>query len=118
MRENRIAGARRLYQRISPMTIDRRTLALCAALGLGASPLMNATPAEAVGCLTGAAAGAVAGHYAGHHTVTGAIGGCIVGHHMAAVARRKREADAAAAKNTPPSPAPTSPATPAAPPAQ
>ena len=40
-------------------------------------------PAEAKGCLKGAAVGGVAGHFAGHHGVLGAIGGCAVGHHMA-----------------------------------
>ena len=75
--------------------------------------MIDARRAEAAGCLTGAATGAVAGHYAGHHAVTGAIGGCIVGHHMAAVARRKREADATA-KNPPVAATPTAPATSAA----
>jgi hypothetical protein len=51
---------------------------------------LSATPAHAVGCLTGGAAGAVAGHYAGHHAVLGAIGGCIAGHHLHKVQEEKR----------------------------
>lgn len=41
-------------------------------------------PAQAAGCLKGAAVGGVAGHMAGHHGVLGAGAGCIVGHHEAA----------------------------------
>jgi phage tail tape-measure protein len=51
-----------------------------------------ALPAQAVGCLSGAAAGAVAGHVAGGHAVVGAAGGCIVGHELAV--RKNREAEA------------------------
>ena len=40
-------------------------------------------PAQAKGCLKGAAVGAVGGHMAGHHGVVGAAAGCAVGHHMA-----------------------------------
>ncbi|HTI79821.1 MAG TPA: hypothetical protein VL614_05160 [Acetobacteraceae bacterium] len=42
-----------------------------------------AGPAQAKGCLKGAAVGGVAGHMAGHHTVLGAAAGCAVGHHEA-----------------------------------
>ena len=51
---------------------------------------LSATPAHAIGCLTGGAAGAVAGHYAGHHAVLGAIGGCIAGHHLHKLQEQKR----------------------------
>ncbi len=51
-----------------------------------------ATPAQAIGCLSGAAGGAVAGHVAGHHAVIGAIGGCMLGHHLAV--KQKEEAEA------------------------
>jgi hypothetical protein len=50
-----------------------------ASLALALAPLAVSSPAEAKGCLKGAAVGAVAGH----HGVLGAIGGCAVGHHMA-----------------------------------
>jgi hypothetical protein len=40
-------------------------------------------PAQAKGCLKGAAVGGVAGHMAGHHGVLGAAAGCAVGHHEA-----------------------------------
>ena len=45
-------------------------------------------PAQAVGCLSGAAVGGVAGHFAGHHGLIGAGIGCAVGHHHAAVRER------------------------------
>ena len=40
-------------------------------------------PAQAAGCVKGAAVGGVAGHVAGHHGVLGAAAGCAVGHHEA-----------------------------------
>ena len=40
-------------------------------------------PAEAKGCLKGAAVGGVAGHYAGHHGMLGAAAGCLYCHHRA-----------------------------------
>jgi hypothetical protein len=40
-------------------------------------------PAQATGCLKGAAVGAVAGHVAGHHGLLGAGAGCVIGHHEA-----------------------------------
>jgi hypothetical protein len=52
-------------------------LALVVAVGWGAAP------AEAAGCLKGAAVGGVAGHVAGHHGVLGAGAGCVIGHHEA-----------------------------------
>ena len=42
-----------------------------------------AVPAEAKGCIKGAAVGGVGGHMAGHHGLAGAAAGCAVGHHMA-----------------------------------
>jgi hypothetical protein len=66
------------------MNIKAALIAVAAIGGLSASP------AYAIGCLTGAAAGAVAGHYAGHHAVLGAIGGCIAGHHLHKEQERKR----------------------------
>jgi hypothetical protein len=45
-------------------------------LGSGAAATR---PAQALGCISGAAAGALAGHMAGHG-VLGALGGCIAGH--------------------------------------
>lgn len=63
-------------------------VALATLLGAGAM----SQPAEARGCIKGAAVGGVAGHYAGHHAVLGAIGGCVVGHHLATErARQARE---------------------------
>lgn len=44
--------------------------------------IASASPADAKGCLKGAAVGGLAGHMAGHG-VLGAAGGCAVGHHMA-----------------------------------
>jgi len=40
-------------------------------------------PADAKGCLKGAAVGGVAGHAAGHHGLAGAAVGCAIGHHEA-----------------------------------
>jgi hypothetical protein len=53
----------------------------CAVLAL-AIGLMSA-PADAKGCLKGAAVGGVAGHLAGHHGLVGAAAGCVIGHHEA-----------------------------------
>jgi hypothetical protein len=47
-------------------------------------------PAEAAGCLKGAAIGGVAGHFAGHHGVLGAGAGCVIGHHEAAKHAREK----------------------------
>ena len=40
-------------------------------------------PADAKGCLKGAAVGGVAGHVVGHHGFIGAAAGCAIGHHEA-----------------------------------
>ncbi len=52
------------------------------------------SPADAKGCLKGAAVGGVAGHYAGHHGLLGAAAGCLYGRHRANEqdARRRRRA--------------------------
>lgn len=52
----------------------------------------SASPAYALGCISGATAGAVAGHVAGGHAVVGAAAGCLVGHELAV--KRDREAEA------------------------
>jgi hypothetical protein len=60
-------------------------LNLLMAASLGLFVLAGAIgPAQAKGCMTGAAVGGVAGHVAGHHAVLGAAAGCAVGHHEAA----------------------------------
>lgn len=41
--------------------------------------LANAAPAEAAGCLKGAAVGALAAHVTHHSMLLGALGGCIIG---------------------------------------
>ena len=64
-----------------------QTLVLIAALTT--QPLL--VPANAAGCLKGAAVGGVAGHYEGHHAILGAISGCVIGRHMAAKQRREEE---------------------------
>jgi outer membrane lipoprotein SlyB len=47
-------------------------------------------PADAAGCLKGAAVGGVGGHFVGKgHAVLGAAAGCAYGHHRAKVAARK-----------------------------
>jgi hypothetical protein len=58
-----------------------------------ASLALVAGPAEAKGCLKGAAVGGVGGHFVGKgHALAGAAIGCAVGHHRAAVAARKQAA--------------------------
>ncbi len=53
----------------------------------------GAGPAEAKGCLKGAAVGGVGGHFVGKgHAVLGAVAGCAIGHHRAKVAARKAAA--------------------------
>jgi hypothetical protein len=50
-------------------------------------------PAQAAGCLSGAAVGGVAGHFVGHHGLVGAGIGCAVGHHHAVMRERERAYD-------------------------
>ena len=47
-------------------------------------------PAQAAGCLSGAAVGGIAGHVAGHHGLIGAGIGCAIGHHHAAEKAHQR----------------------------
>jgi len=56
---------------------------LAAAFLGGVSLAAGAAPAEAKGCIKGAAVGGVAGHVVGHHGAMGAAAGCAVGHHEA-----------------------------------
>ena len=59
-------------------------------LVVAAALLAVSGPAEAKGCLKGAAVGGVGGHFVGKgHGVAGAAIGCAVGHHRAKVAARK-----------------------------
>ncbi|MFC5497661.1 hypothetical protein ACFPOE_08960 [Caenimonas terrae] len=54
-----------------------------AVLSMFAALAMVAAPAQAKGCLKGAAVGGVGGHFIGHHGLAGAAIGCAVGHHRA-----------------------------------
>ena len=58
----------------------KTALALAAVAALA---LASASPADAKGCIKGAAVGGVAGHYAGHHGLLGAAAGCLYGRHRA-----------------------------------
>jgi hypothetical protein len=55
------------------------TIAAAAMIAAAAVP----GPAQAAGCLKGAAVGGVAGHFVGHHGLVGAGIGCLVGRHRA-----------------------------------
>lgn len=55
------------------------TIAAAAMIAAAAVP----GPAQAAGCLKGAAVGGVAGHFMGHHGWLGAAAGCLVGRHNA-----------------------------------
>ena len=62
-------------------------------MGFGCAAIVLAVigmtaPADAKGCLKGAAVGGVAGHFAGHHGVLGAAAGCVIGRHEANKAAR------------------------------
>ena len=56
---------------------------LAAAVAAMLSAAFLPGPADAAGCLKGAAVGGVAGHFAGHHGLLGAGVGCAIGHHQA-----------------------------------
>jgi hypothetical protein len=56
-------------------------------------------PAQAKGCLKGAAVGGVAGHVVGHHGLLGAAAGCAVGHHEASRDERAARAQQADRNN-------------------
>jgi hypothetical protein len=61
-------------------------------VSLAAATLAIAGPADAKGCLKGAAVGGVGGHVVGHHAVLGAAAGCAIGHHRAAKAAKAQTA--------------------------
>lgn len=56
-----------------------RAILIPASLAVALLASVAATPAEAAGCLKGAAIGAVAGHFLGGHGLLGAGAGCVVG---------------------------------------
>ena len=58
----------------------------------GAAALVSVAtmPAQAAGCLSGAAVGGIAGHVAGHHGLIGAGIGCAIGHHHASAKAHER----------------------------
>ena len=66
-----------------------RPLVSAAIAGLLTAGLATA-PANAAGCLKGAAVGGVAGHVIGHHGLLGAGAGCLIGHHEAAKHAREK----------------------------
>ncbi len=68
------------------MTTRVAVLAAAAMLALAAT-----TPADARGCLKGAAVGGVAGHFAGHHGWLGAAAGCLYGRHRANEQERDKQ---------------------------
>jgi hypothetical protein len=70
----------------------------------------GAAPAEAAGCLKGAAVGGVAGHMAGKHGVLGAGAGCVVGRHEANKSARQKASQTNSTQNGQPAPgAPSQP---------
>ena len=69
---------------------NMRTLVIAAAAVAALAGAGGSAPAQAAGCLSGAAVGGVAGHVAGHGLL-GAAAGCVVGHHMAARNRAAQE---------------------------
>ena len=71
------------------------------ATGVLALTFGSLAPAQAAGCLKGAAVGGVAGHVAGHG-VLGAAAGCVVGRHNANKSAREAEQARAANSNAAP----------------
>lgn len=71
------------------------------AAGILALTLGGLAPAQAAGCLKGAAVGGVAGHVAGHG-VLGAAAGCAVGRHNANKAAREAQQPRTTNTNTAP----------------
>jgi hypothetical protein len=67
-----------------------KSLWIPAGLALTLVASAAAAPAQATGCLRGAAIGGVAGHYAGHHGLVGAGVGCVIGRHEAHKHSRER----------------------------
>jgi hypothetical protein len=79
-----MARERNLKRRIETATNGvkkMKAFLACAAVLLAISAI--SAPAEAKGCLKGAAVGGIAGHAAGHHGFLGAAAGCAIGHHEA-----------------------------------
>ena len=63
-----------------------------AATAMILSLALAAPPADAKGCMKGAAVGGVAGHYVGSgHGVLGATAGCLVGRHNAKKHARQQQ---------------------------
>ena len=60
-----------------------KKIMLLAAAVLAVSGIAISQPANAAGCLRGAAVGGVAGHFMGHHGLIGAGVGCLWGRHEA-----------------------------------
>jgi hypothetical protein len=54
-----------------------------ALVSLFAALVAVSAPANAKGCLKGAAVGGVGGHFVGHHGLIGAAAGCAVGRYRA-----------------------------------
>jgi hypothetical protein len=69
-----------------------------AAFVLAVLALASTSPADARGCLKGAAVGGAAGHYAGHHGVLGAAVGCLYGRHRAKEQERLQQGQSPAAQ--------------------
>ena len=86
-----------------------KPIALPGILALGLMASAFSSPADAAGCLKGAAVGGVAGHVAGHHGVVGAGAGCIIGHHEANKHARQNGAGQSAAPGAPASGSSTAP---------
>jgi hypothetical protein len=76
----------------------KRTL-ISAAAGVLFATGLAIGPAQAAGCLKGAAIGGVAGHFLGHHALLGAGAGCLIGHHEAAKHARERAREEQARHN-------------------
>src|ERR1700726_3193604 len=78
--QSHFPGERFTTQR-KPPTMKSLLIPVGLALALVAGTA--AAPAQASGCLKGAAIGGVAGHFAGHHGLLGAGAGCLIGRHEA-----------------------------------
>ena len=82
-------------------TLSMKSILVPAALAVALAAWL--TPAQAAGCLKGAAVGGVAGHFAGHHGLLGAGAGCIIGRHEANKhARERAEQDRASGNSSEP----------------
>ena len=67
-----------------------KSILMSATLTLVLAAALTPAPAQAAGCLKGAAIGGVAGHLAGHHGLLGAGAGCVIGTHEANKHARER----------------------------